>query len=132
MEKIEMGGVYKTKDGQDVRILCIDASQVAPVIALVDGLPIRYTATGEHVGRFDELDLVDANPFKGIELDAKVWVTDIGTPQWYPRHYAGFTSDGRIIAWKGGRTSFACGFENLQTEPDKQECFAWDKWKLAE
>lgn len=47
MNLISMDKKYKTRDGRDVRVLCVDADNVGyPVITLVDGTVYHYTKFG--------------------------------------------------------------------------------------
>jgi hypothetical protein len=44
---VSMDRKYRTVDGTPARILCIDAdNKQCPVIALIDGAPLQYTAQG--------------------------------------------------------------------------------------
>lgn len=50
---IEMGKQYRTKSGEPMRILCVDAPGPEPVIAITDGgfyTLVKYDANGRHMG----------------------------------------------------------------------------------
>lgn len=66
--KIEMGKEYRTKDGVLVRVLCTDAGNCGPVVALVgvEKALRTYEADGSYVknktSNFDLVPITDANP----------------------------------------------------------------------
>jgi len=73
---------YKTRDGRDVRLLCLDArSSNFPVVALVEGsTPETFTRYGNHdVGYDSPLDLIEQPEEKTVWLELfryKHWSED--------------------------------------------------------
>jgi len=51
MNLISMDKHYKTRDGRDVRVLCVDNEykDENPVVAIIDGRPYMFTATGRDI-----------------------------------------------------------------------------------
>ena len=60
---ISMDKKYRTRDGRDVRILCVDGPEDYPVIGLVEGdqSPNSWTIEGSWIvaGEADEEDLIE-------------------------------------------------------------------------
>ena len=46
MTKITMDGKYQTRDGRPVRVLCVDAEGLQPVVALIGGDVQRFSSSG--------------------------------------------------------------------------------------
>jgi hypothetical protein len=94
--KITMNGKYETREGEPVRVLCVDRDDVDyPVVAIVKeyGKWCIYTYTAE--GKFskqrescgDLVELVDKSaPTKGTPLDTPVWVRDREDYPWQTAH----------------------------------------------
>ncbi len=61
---ISLDKKYKTRDGRDVRVLCVDAGGPFPVIALVDQqLVYRFAEDGMlGRGKGHDLDLIEVKP----------------------------------------------------------------------
>lgn len=113
MEKkpIEMGKKYRTRDGREVRVLCIDRNNgVFSVVALVGGREYveAFTKFGEYWGdgHASNNDLVEVSPFEDFKIDDPVMVRfcDGG---WYRRYFAGVSEDGEALAWDNGGTSWS-------------------------
>jgi len=81
-DNISMDKKYKTKSGQDVRILCIDAPGIYPVVGYIfDGLdeddsisPVTWTSTWTSAGRSLEIqehkfDLIGVKEKKSFWLN---------------------------------------------------------------
>lgn len=69
--KIEMGKQYRTRDGKkDVRVLCVDAGGLQPVVALLGRAIYRYTAEGMlYLDQSpDNRDLIEVKPKVQIHL----------------------------------------------------------------
>lgn len=119
MNKIEMGKKYRTRNGKEVRVLCVDHdSDTYPVVAIIhhsdtDSDIYTFTRDGHYwfgqaaVPEEDEDDLVEVRPYDRLNIDDPVVVTDYpdGTSPLYLRHFAGVDSDGHPLAWINGRTS---------------------------
>ncbi len=54
----------------------------------------------------------------GLTMDTPVWVWIFDS--WGPRHFAGWSEDGRIKCWQDGRTSHTAG----------GCCWLPDEWRL--
>lgn len=58
---ISMDKKYKTRDGRDVRVLCVDnngaCAEGYPVVAIVDGAVVAFTATGGFYPDSEERDM---------------------------------------------------------------------------
>lgn len=123
MKKIEMGKKYRTRDGRDVRILCVDRKHEFPVVGLFDyqGEEHVYAwmSEGFHAGAGvkNSLDLVEVSPYADIPIDAPGWARDHGR-EWVPRYFAGVSGSGKPMAWVDGATSFStiCGRKMSWTE----------------
>jgi hypothetical protein len=116
MKKIEMGKTYTTRQGQPVRVLCVNRKNTYyPVIALVSednngGDLQSFTDTGHHtLGRdHSYYDLIEYNPWHGVEIDAKIFVRNAEDAEWTPRHFAGLSDEG-VLAFNSGATSHTIG-----------------------
>ena len=64
-------------------------------------------------------DWLQPEPLPGLAVDAPVMVKDPGNSRWFKRHFAAWHSDGRIICWDNGCTSF--------TSKDQK---SWEYWRL--
>lgn len=113
--KISMDKQYLTRDGREVRILCVDRDhQDYPVVALIgDGIE-SFTAVGSYRAHSEddsELDLIEYNPAQDLKLDQVIWVRNYLEGKWYPRHFAGLDNWGNVQVWNDGRTSFTATVE---------------------
>lgn len=124
MTKIEVGKVYKTRNGRPVRVLCVDSGSLAyPVIALHEGgSAFHLTENGffYNDGRQDCDDIVEHSPWSDVPVDAKIFVRDHEGDEWVARHFACY-KDGGVYAWARGSTSFTT-----------DEKISWAFVKLAE
>jgi hypothetical protein len=71
MNLVSMDKRYKTRDGRDVRVLCVDnvtAHGVYPVVAVIGGAPSMFTATGRDVDDYHETedDLIEQPEYKEL------------------------------------------------------------------
>ena len=86
--KIEINKAYRTRSGLPVRILCIDADGVYPVIAQINGEEIgTYTSAGTYLNHTFK-DLIEVTPYDDFKIDDKVMVSQDGV-QWFKRYFAG-------------------------------------------
>lgn len=107
---IEMGKKYRTRDGRDVRILCVDRTGelpvvgLMPVVGLVGGKEdvLSWTIDGLWALSDNPNDLIEISPYSDIEIDAPGWARE--GKEWYPRHFAG-VENGVPMTWKNGCTS---------------------------
>jgi hypothetical protein len=108
---IEMGKKYRTRDGQDVRILCVDAPGSRPVISLVDNNLCRWTEDGHFwIGRNNHhMDLIEVTPYSDIAIDAPGWARDADKNsqdhKWQPVHFARVGENGKPLCFAYGGTS---------------------------
>lgn len=67
---ISMDKKYKTREGKDARLLCVDSGHLEfPVVAIVEGLLETYTSCGKvFVGQDNNLDLIE------IPQEHSVWI----------------------------------------------------------
>lgn len=96
---ISMDKTYKTADGQPMRVLCIDANGVYPVISLcVSGVALMHRADGTQY--FDErFNLIEVGPYDDFKIDEKVMVRDTNHEDWRQRLFRGINAkDGRAHA----------------------------------
>lgn len=116
---IEMGKKYRTRDGRDVRILCVDAPGGYPVrgYLLSTGESGLWTSGGSWLptGEPHSGDLIEISPYSDIAIDTPGWARSGG--KWWPRHFAGVFSSGEPMTWDNGATS--------HTTNDKS---AWDEF----
>ena len=125
MKKIEIGKKYRTRNGRDVRILCVDAERISPVVGLVTNTKNGGDWIGEWIGEWcsygrylgecrgqHEYDLVEVSPYADIPIDTPGWARNYGG-RWFARYFAGVTDEGRPTAWLSGATSFSSGGERL-------------------
>lgn len=120
--KISMDKQYRTRDGREVRVLCVDRNNQHPVVALINNVGISsYTETGEYyAGGTSVHDLVEYNPAQDLKLDQPIWVRNWSTAGWVPRHFASVDNRGKVMCWVDGRTSF--------TATEKYSKSSWDYW----
>lgn len=103
---------YKTRSGNQVRILCTDRPGNYPVVALVyyhDGDTSIGAFTME--GRFynhnecSGFDLIEICPWADFKEDDPVMVRDEGDDEWIKHHFS-HVKDGKPHTFMGGCTSF--------------------------
>lgn len=102
---IKMGGDYETREGKEVRVLCTDARDDYPVVALevAEGHVRRYTADGHYLSR-DRHSSLDLRPWMPKEVDELMEVSEDGR-EWYKRYFTGEVKDGKLRAFDDGATS---------------------------
>lgn len=122
--EISMDKQYRTRDGREVRVLCVDRShQNYPVVALIgdDGAIESFTAEGSHQAHSvgdSEFDLIEYNPAQYLKLDQPIWVRNSPTGHWVPRHFA--EAQGQSVkCWDDGGTSHTC---------DQYNKSYWEYW----
>lgn len=113
---IDMKKKYRTRDGHDVRILCVDRlptkSNSNTVVALVkepDGVG-EGTIVVNKYGNLCEygdclLDLVEVSLWDDFKIDDRVYYSKDGL-YWMRGHFAGI-SDGKPTVFYCGATSFS-------------------------
>lgn len=72
--KVTMEGKYRTRDGNDVRILCVDApSETYPVVGLVVDRVETWTLNGKYSASESEreFDLIEVAPPTPLEAAAR-------------------------------------------------------------
>lgn len=107
MSKIDMNKKYKTRDGQDVRIICVDSGILHyPVVAIVGKELMMFTAYGNYkIGFEGEEDLIEVSPYEDFKVDDKVLVSVDGD-SWEKRYFA-YVKNGAPWAWADGATSWS-------------------------
>ena len=130
MKKIEMGKKYRTRDGRDVRILCVDSKGTLPVVGLVterdnSGDFIEcWRLDGTYFSVTDQYrrDLIEISPYADIPIDTPGWAR--AEFEWRPRYFAGVDVAGNPTTWADGMTSFSADgrkstwFEFTTTKPE--------------
>jgi len=101
---------YRTRNGESVRILCLDRNHSKyPVIAMVGtkGEVHCYTSEGViYINKEHRLDLIVISKYDSFKIDDKVRVRN-GYESWKNRYFAGVDINDRPLAWYGGGTSFS-------------------------
>lgn len=126
-KKIEMGKQYRTCDGRNVRILCIDRENKYPVVGLINNVYIAgFTETGRFCedGYLSHNDLIEYNPAQELKVDQAIWVRDYGNEPWTPRHFAKVTEAGKVACWYQGLTSHSA-------RHDVDEIIIWNQWSIT-
>lgn len=105
---IEMGKKYRTRDGRNARILCVDGPHERwPVVGCIKGdssITMWDTKGMYNVFGYHRKDLIEISPYSDIAIDAPGWARS--GKRWYPRHFAGIeTTSGLPMAWDVGKTS---------------------------
>jgi len=104
---ISMDKTYKTRDGCDVRIACVNAGSNAPVVAVVNDETVSYSANGrffKSINHESVWDLIEVSPYADFTIDEPVMVRKFGG--WVKRHFAGVTDMGSPKVWDAGFTSW--------------------------
>ena len=126
---IEMGKKYRTRDGRDVRILCVDRTGelpvvgLMPVVGLVGGKEdvLSWTIDGLWALSDNPNDLIEIPPYSDIEIDTPGWARDVdkNSPdhEWTEAHFARVGGNGKPICFAFGRTSHTT-----------QATFEWDEF----
>ena len=129
MNKVSMDKKYKTRNGCDVRILCVDMKnknyQVVGIVTDKDGeeLEQSFTSSGQFINTKDEhkLDLIEVSPYADFKIDDKV---SYDNKTYGGRgHFAGLDNNGNPMVWQNGGTSFTQDyrFHVLKCELYKEE-----------
>jgi len=116
--QIKVGDVYQDENGRPVRILCTDKKAYKhPVVGLISTAEWEilevYTDQGISASTVHG-NLTLPESYDDWEIDDPIWVWDDGDAP-APRHFAGVTDDGRVLAWQCGATSVS----------NEQEPIAW-------
>ena len=112
-DAISMDKHYRTRDGQAVRVLCVDRKEEDyPVVALYadkDGEESVncFTKTGAWLyGQKSAHDLIEVVPYDYINIDDPVYVRESTNAAWKKKHFAGVNKGGLPCIWAAGKTSF--------------------------
>lgn len=115
MTKIDLRKQYRTRGGENVKVLTINApNRDYPVVALIgpdgDMVPNSYTADGflyEENGE-SAMDLIEYNPYSHIKIDDPVifWESDMLAQR---GHFAGIDAVGRPMTYIDGKSSWSSG-----------------------
>ena len=76
--------------------------------------------------RLLELDFEEIADWSKVAVDAKILVRQHNDKEWTERHFAKY-EDGKIYAWKDGRTSFT-----IRKYSVGNRCTEWNQAKLYE
>lgn len=126
--KISMDKKYRTRDGRDVRVLCVDkdfsddAIVKRPVIALVksikgSGESVYYYSSHGYFcveGHADQLDLIEVKPYDDFEIDEPVYVRDSENEKWRRRHFAGVDDKGCPLVFMSGAKKWSSNGYTIQ------------------
>lgn len=122
---ISMDKQYRTREGQDVRILCTDLGcDTYPVAVVVGKNDLEtYTKDGKWHEDFEsnENDLVEVSSYDHLKIDDKVLVwSNLGFETMkHKQHFAGLSADGQPRTFSNGRTSYT-----------QSDTTVWDNCKL--
>jgi len=106
---ISMDKTYKTRDGCDVRIACVNAGSNAPVVAVVNNETIVYNADGRFFTSIQNesvWDLIEVSPYADFKIDEPVMVRNSKGQDWTCRYFAGVDLEGNAKAFVGGANSW--------------------------
>jgi hypothetical protein len=107
--KIEMNKKYKTFDGQDVRIICVDKGGKYPVVGIVGENIRTFTETGVSC-LYDDLGLVEISPFADFKDGDPVMVRNIDSDNWNRRFFSHLDQSAKrniVHAYISGATKWA-------------------------
>lgn len=113
MPKIDLKKQYRTRSGENVKVLTVDAPNASyPVVALIgpdgDMVPNSYTAHGRLYAEDGEsvMDLIEYSPYSHIKIDDPVifWESDMHL---HRGHFAGIDDAGRPMTYIDGKTSWS-------------------------
>ena len=113
MPKIDLKKQYRTRGGENVQVLTVDApNHVYPVIASIgpygEMVPNSYTARGRlYTGDAESvMDLIEYSPYSHIKIDDPVifWESDMHLQR---GHFAGIDDAGRPMTYIDGKTSWS-------------------------
>ena len=107
---------YKTKDGEPVRILCVDKPGEYPVVGLI-GSSIHvevWTLQGQYYeDKPYRHDLVEVSEWDDFKIDEPVMVRDSEKENWKKAHFAGVSCRGYAKTWQDGETSWTSDASTL-------------------
>ena len=113
--KIDINKKYRTRDGHQVRLLCVDHKVMGDkrIIGLVEIENNEILMTWDKYGKDDNNskihDLVEVQPYEDFKINDEVLVRcvdDIENDSWVKRHFAGVDEYGRPMVFKYGMTSW--------------------------
>lgn len=115
MPKIDLKKQYRTRGGENVQVLTVDApNHVYPVIALIgpagEMVPNSYTAHGRLYTEEEDdesvVDLIEYSPYSRIKIDDPVifWESDMHL---HRGHFAGIDDAGRPMTYIDGKTRWS-------------------------
>ena len=108
-----MNKKWRTKDGRDARIVCVDLKREDyPILCLVtheNGIEDTLALTEDLSLYSDNREpfLIEVTPWDDIKIDDPVVCWDANSSVRYKRHFAGVSENGRPRAWDKGLTSFS-------------------------
>jgi hypothetical protein len=114
MTKIDLRKQYRTRGGENVKVLTINApNRDYPVVVLIgpdgDMVPNCYTADGRLYENGESvLDLIEYSPYSHIKIDDPViyWESDMNKFRGY---FAGIDDEGRPMTYIDGKTKWSSG-----------------------
>jgi len=112
--KIDMNKKYRTRSGNEVRVLCVDRQSYDgfPVVYLRKFCDAEFIEVCLENGKFytneipSGLDLIEVSPYEDFEINDIVMVRDRDTDMWKRRHFAGVDEDGRALCFPNGASSW--------------------------
>ena len=114
--KIDINKKYRTRDGRQVRLLCIDRdawNKDESVVGLLRDWHYEKIFTWMSDGTYnsvgdgaEHLDLIEVQPYEDFKIDDKVLVRNTNNVSWIKRHFAGVDEYGRPFVFKYGMTSW--------------------------
>lgn len=112
--KIDMNKKYRTRSGNEVRVLCVDRQSYDgfPVVYLRKSCDVEFTEVCSENGKYyyDEtpsgLDLIEVSPYEDFEINDIVMVRNEDIYMWKRRHFAGVDEDGRALCFHNGASSW--------------------------
>ena len=114
---IEMGKKYRTRDGRDVRLLCVDGPSFYPVVGFLETSLMSWSSDGrfsrEQTHEHDR-DLIEVSTYSDIAIDTPGWARTVKA--WYPRHFAGVDASGDPMTWDNGATSHTTNDKSVWDE----------------
>lgn len=122
---ISMDKKYRTRDGRNVRILCVDRKEdYYKVVAFITNKHgdseceqvVSYGIKGNYYRDESETqyDLIEVSPYEDFKIDDKVLVSNTGI-HWDKRHFAGVDSSGKALFYPFGKSSYTCPQEEAKS-----------------
>jgi hypothetical protein len=108
--QIKVDDVYLNENGASVRIICTNRRGYPySVVGLIDKgtheIAQYYKNEGTYSGAASGEKLILPESYDDWQIDDPIWVWDDCSVNAVPRHFAGTTDNGRVIAWSHGTTS---------------------------